>query len=48
MAERIDELMSAGGDCCVAFTPRFNNWNGQQRVEMQVIDFKPGKVASLG
>jgi len=48
MAERIDELMSAGGDCCVAFTPRFNNWNGQQRVEMQVIDFKPGKVAPLG
>lgn len=47
MADRLEELMSAGGDCCLAFTPRTNEWNGYRRIELQVIDFKPGKVAEL-
>lgn len=48
MADRLDELMSAGGDCCLAFTPRINEWNGNRRIELQVIDLKPGKTAPLG
>jgi len=47
MADRLEELMSAGGDCCLAFTPRINEWNGSRRIELQVIDFKPVKVAEL-
>jgi single-stranded-DNA-specific exonuclease len=48
MAERLDELMSAGGDCCIAFTPKINEWNGNRTVELQVIDLKPGKTVELG
>ncbi len=48
MAERMEELMSAGGDCCLAFTPRINEWKGNRTVELQVADLKPGKVAPLG
>lgn len=47
MAERLDELMSAGGDCCVAFTPKINEWNGNKSLELQVIDLKPGKTVEL-
>src|SRR5207248_4035843 len=28
MADRIEELMSAGGACCLAFTPKINEWQG--------------------
>src|SRR5207244_432434 len=28
MGDRVEELMSAGGQCCVVFTPRLNEWNG--------------------
>src|SRR5262249_42464488 len=28
LAERVDELTSAGGQCCLAFTPRINEWQG--------------------
>jgi single-stranded-DNA-specific exonuclease len=48
MADRMEELMSAGGECCLAFTPKINEWNGNRRIEVQVIDFKPGKSAELG
>ena len=47
MADRIDELMSADGDCCLAFTPRINLWNGYRKLELQVIDLKPGKTVEL-
>ena len=47
MADRLEELTSAGGDCCIAFTPRINEWNGNRRIELQVIDLKPGKNATL-
>jgi single-stranded-DNA-specific exonuclease len=47
MADRLEELMSAGGDCCLAFTPKVNEWNGSRRLELQVIDLKPGKTVSL-
>jgi single-stranded-DNA-specific exonuclease len=47
MAERLEELMSAGGACCLAFTPRQNDWQGFRRVDLEVIDFQPGAEARL-
>ncbi len=48
MADRIDELMSADGDCCLAFTPMLNEWNGQHKIEMYVVDLAPGSTVQLG
>jgi single-stranded-DNA-specific exonuclease len=48
MADRMDELMSAGGDCCLAFTPRVNEWRGTKRIEIEVLDLKPGATVALG
>ena len=47
MADRLDELLSANGDCCIAFTPRVNEWQGYKKIELQVIDLKPGKTVEL-
>jgi single-stranded-DNA-specific exonuclease len=47
MAERVDELMSAGGQCCMVFTPRFNEWQGFKRIELEIVDFQSGAVARL-
>jgi single-stranded-DNA-specific exonuclease len=47
MAERLDELMSVAGQCCLAFTPRLNEWNGFRRVELEVVDLQPGARACL-
>lgn len=46
-ADRMEELMSAGGDCCLAFTPKVNEWNGNRKIELEVIDLKPGKTINL-
>jgi single-stranded-DNA-specific exonuclease len=48
MGERLDELMSGGGRCCLAFTPRLNEWQGYRSVELEVIDLQPGPRARLG
>ncbi len=48
MAERIEELMSAGGACCLAFTPRLNEWQGRRSVDLEVVDFQAGAQARLG
>ena len=48
MADRIEELTAAGGDCCLAFTPVVNEWNGYRKLELHVTDFKPGKCVELG
>jgi single-stranded-DNA-specific exonuclease len=48
MAERLDELMSAQGQCCLAFTPKINEWQGRRNVELEVIDFQAGAEAKLG
>lgn len=48
MAERIDELMSAAGACCLAFTPKLNDWQGWCSVDLEVVDFQPGAQARLG
>ncbi len=47
MGDRFDELVSAGGDCCVAFTPKINEFNGQRSIELDVIDFRAGTDAEL-
>ncbi len=48
MGDRLDELMSAGGACCLAFVPRLNHFRGQTTVEMEVTDFQPGGEPRLG
>jgi single-stranded-DNA-specific exonuclease len=48
LGDRAEDLMSADGQCCVAFTPRINEWNGYRSVEMEVVDFQPGPQARLG
>jgi single-stranded-DNA-specific exonuclease len=47
MGDRLEELMSAGGRCCLVFTPRINEWQGYRSVELEVADFQPGPVARL-
>jgi single-stranded-DNA-specific exonuclease len=47
MADRVEQLMSAGGQCCLAFIPRLNEWRGFRRVELEVVDFQPGPRARL-
>jgi single-stranded-DNA-specific exonuclease len=48
MGERLEELMSAGGRCCLAFTPQVNEWQGYRSIELEVVDFQPGPDARLG
>jgi single-stranded-DNA-specific exonuclease len=47
MADRCDELMSSGGTCSMVFTPRLNEWQGFQRVDLEVVDFQSGAQVSL-
>ena len=47
MGDRLDELMSNGGNCCLVFTPKVNEWNGFRKVEIEVVDFQPTEVAEL-
>jgi single-stranded-DNA-specific exonuclease len=48
MGERAEELMAAGGQCCLVFTPKVNEWQGRRSVELEVADFQPGPRARLG
>ena len=47
MADRVEELMSQEGQCCLAFTPKPNEWNGRTTIDMEVADFQAGEVARL-
>jgi len=47
MADRAGELMSAGGACCLAFTPKMNEWQGWQNVDLVVADLQAGAEARL-
>jgi single-stranded-DNA-specific exonuclease len=47
MGDRVEELMSAGGACCLAFTPRINDWQGYRSIDLEVADFQAGGVARL-
>lgn len=44
-ADRLDELMSAGGQCCLVFAVRVNEWQGFRSIELEVQDFQPGAQA---
>jgi single-stranded-DNA-specific exonuclease len=48
MAERVDELMSAGGACSLVFSPDLNEWQGYRQVNLKVVDFQAGREAQLG
>jgi single-stranded-DNA-specific exonuclease len=45
--DRFDDLMSAGGACSLAFTPKVNEWQGRRTVELEVIDFQAGVQVEL-
>jgi single-stranded-DNA-specific exonuclease len=47
MADRAAELMSAAGACCIAFTPKRNEWEGRVSVDLEVTDFQAGAEARL-
>ncbi|MBI2804496.1 MAG: single-stranded-DNA-specific exonuclease RecJ [Planctomycetes bacterium] len=47
MGDRAEELMSQQGQCCLAFVPRWNEWQGFKKVEIEVKDFQPGPTAKL-
>ena len=48
MGDRAGELMSAGGACCLAFTPKLNEWQGRRTIDLEVADFQAGAQARLG
>jgi single-stranded-DNA-specific exonuclease len=48
LAERATELMSSAGQCCLVFSPSFNDWQGYRSVQLEVVDFQPGSKAQLG
>jgi single-stranded-DNA-specific exonuclease len=47
MGDRLDELMSGNRKCCVAFTPRINEWQGNRTIELEAVDFQPSAEAKL-
>lgn len=47
MADRLEELMSQSGKCCIAFTPKINEWNGYVNIDMEVVDLQAGPVAQI-
>jgi single-stranded-DNA-specific exonuclease len=48
MGDRVEELMSAGGACSLAFTPRRSEWQGFSRIDVEVVDFQAGPETRLG
>lgn len=48
MGDRLDELITGGGACCLMFTPTLNEWNGNRTVEVKVEDFRVGHDPRLG
>lgn len=46
--DELERLTSAGSRVCLAFTPKVNEFNGWQKVELDVIDFIPGPTPVLG
>ncbi len=47
MGERLEELLSAGGECCLACTPKLNEWQGRRTVDLEAADFQAGPQARL-
>ncbi len=40
LADRLEELLAANGQCFLAFTPKLNEWMGQRSVDLEVADFQ--------
>lgn len=47
MADRLESLLSDGGNCCVVYSPKFSEWQGYRRIDLEVIDLRPGAEAQL-
>ncbi|MCS6851278.1 MAG: single-stranded-DNA-specific exonuclease RecJ [Gemmataceae bacterium] len=47
MADRLEELLSAQGQVCLAFRPRLNEWQGIRTIELEVVDFQAGPRVRL-
>lgn len=47
MGDRLDELLTGGGECCLAFVPKINEYNGNRSIELEAVDFQVGPVANL-
>jgi single-stranded-DNA-specific exonuclease len=47
MADRLEELLRTNGECCLVFTPKVNEWRGERKIELQVIDLRPGATVEL-
>lgn len=47
MADRVEELLSSNGTCCLAFTPKLNDWMGRRSVDLEVADFQAGPTPRL-
>jgi single-stranded-DNA-specific exonuclease len=48
MGDRVEELLSTGRRCCLAFTPKLNEWQGYRSIDLEVADFQAGPEARLG
>lgn len=48
LGDRSEELTSAAGQCCLVFTPSFNDWQGRRSIQLEVIDFQAGPQSRLG
>jgi single-stranded-DNA-specific exonuclease len=47
MGDRVEALLADGGRCCLAFTPRINEWNGYRNIELEISDFQAGPRPQL-
>jgi single-stranded-DNA-specific exonuclease len=47
MGERLDELLSVGGACSLAFVPRISEWQGRRTVDMEVVDLQAGTAPRI-
>lgn len=47
MADRVEELQTSNAPLSLAFSPKINEWNGQRKIELQVLDFAYGNSPPL-
>ncbi|MCS7015086.1 MAG: single-stranded-DNA-specific exonuclease RecJ [Gemmatales bacterium] len=41
LGERLPELLTAQGQCSIVFHPRRDTWQGQERLDLQILDLQP-------
>ena len=47
MADRVEELMSHSGECCLVYHPKINEWQGRTSIDLEVADLRPGPHVEL-